>query len=147
MADEGEDGQGDDGDGVGVDGAAGEGEEEGGGEEASGGEDEAELAAGEGEGSGFLGAEMVKNEEIEGGESGSEEEITHELGFDGEAGRMRKAEGMVGAAETEEGLVAGEAGEVKETLEPTDDADSSGGDEEGSEEFGAEAEGEAEGGE
>ena len=147
MADEGEDGQGGDGDGVGVDGAAGEGEEEGGGEEAGGGEDEAELAAGEGEGSGFLGAGMVENEEIECGKSGSEEEVAHELGFDGEARRVRKAEGMVGAAETEEGLVTGEAGEVKEALEPTDDADGGGGDEEGGEEFGAETEGEAEGGE
>ena len=54
---------------------------------------------------------------------------------------------MIGAAEAEQGLVAGEAGEVKEGLEPAEGADDGSGDEEGGEELGAEAEGEAEGGE
>ena len=48
-------------------------------------------------------------EEIEDEKSGSEEEITRKLGFDGEAVGVGEAEGAVGATGTEEGGFAGEA--------------------------------------
>lgn len=48
-------------------------------------------------------------EEIEDEKSGSEEEITHKLGFNSEAVGVGEAEGAVGATGTEEGGFAGEA--------------------------------------
>ena len=61
--------------------------------------------------------------EVEREEDGGEEEVAHELGLDGEAVGVRKAEGLVGAAGTKQGGFAGEAGEVEEALEPAEGGD------------------------
>lgn len=49
------------------------------------------------------------------------------MGLDGETGRVRKAEGAVGATATEEGGLTGETGEVEEALEPAKETDEGGG--------------------
>ena len=151
TADESEDEEDEEGDGVGVDGAAGEGEEEGGREE--------EGEEGEGESLPSLKARRqrlpsqgrrarprrssgsfreaifrpdeswTEDEEVEGGQSRGEEEVAHELGFDGEAGGVRKAKGAVGTAGAEEGFAAGEAAGIEDALDETEDADSGGGEE------------------
>ena len=57
--------------------------------------------------------------DIESEESGSEEEVAHELRLDGKAVRVGEAEGIISAAETKESGVAADTENVEETLEPT----------------------------
>lgn len=51
--------------------------------------------------------------------------------FDGEAGRVRKTESVISAAGTEEGNVTGDVQNIKDALEPTEDANYGGRDEKG----------------
>lgn len=58
------------------------------------------------------------------------------MGFDGEAGGVRKAEGVVGAAGAEEGVGTGEAADVEDALKKAKEANGGGADEENGEEAG-----------
>lgn len=60
------------------------------------------------------------------------------MGFDGEAGGVRKAKGAVGTAGAKEGFAAGKAAGVEDALDETEDADGGGGEEKRGEEMGFE---------
>lgn len=111
-------------DGIGVNSAARESEKEGGGKETSEEPQPGLMTFGTGT------RAVWKSEEINGEEGGGEEEIAHELGFDGKPGGMREAEGPKGATGTEQGVAAGKADEIEDGLEPAKGADEGGGNEE-----------------
>lgn len=88
---------------------------------------------------GFMGASILEAKEIEGKEGGGEEEIAHELGFDGEAIGVGEAERAVGAAGTEECGFAGEATGIEQRLDKAKEAYDGGADKEGAEKANFEA--------
>jgi len=72
-------------------------------------------------------------EEIEGEESGGEEEIAHELWLDGETVGVGEAERTVGAAGAKQGGFAGEATGVEQRLNKAKEAYDGGAGKEGPE--------------
>lgn len=117
----------------GIDSAAGESEEEGGGEdEENDGVNKAGIAGG---------AAVIRVGEPGGEKSGSEQEIAHELGFDGKAVGVRKTEHLSGATVAHQSAFLGKTGEIEAGLEPTPGADEKSGGEKYAPEKGDEAAG------
>ncbi len=63
------------------------------------------------------------DEEVECRQGWGEEEVAHELWFDGKTGGVWKAEGLRNATETKKAGFATDTGEVEKALDPAEEAD------------------------